>query len=125
MKLLIVDDSVFVRRSIERTVRKEEWEIRMAPDGVEALKIFGSFQPELVTMDITMPKLDGLSCLHRMLDLRPETKILVISALADKPTAVQAITLGAQSFLLKPFTEEQLEEEIHELFAAEMEPALR
>ncbi len=116
MKLLIVDDSNIIRRHIQREIGAGNHEIRMAADGVEALKIFDEFHPEIVTMDITMPNMDGLSCVEAILRKAPETKILVISALADRGTAVEAVKRGATGFLLKPFTSETLATEISELF---------
>ncbi len=116
MKLLIVDDSNIIRRQIQREIGVGNHEIRMAGDGVEALQIFDEFHPEIVTMDITMPNMDGLSCVEAILRKAPDTKILVISALADRGTAVEAVKRGATGFLLKPFTSETLATEISELF---------
>jgi two-component system chemotaxis response regulator CheY len=116
MKLLIVDDSTVIRRSIQRTIGKRHTEVRTAGNGLEALQVFEEFQPEVVTMDITMPEMDGLSCVEAILGKRPNTRILVISALADKATAVEAVKRGAQGFLLKPFTAETLNTELAELF---------
>lgn len=115
VKLLIVDDSNIIRRHIQREIGGDH-EIRMASDGIEALKIFDEFHPEIVTMDITMPNMDGLSCVEAILKRNAETRILVISALADRGTAVEAVKRGAQGFLLKPFTSETLTTEISELF---------
>ena len=83
---------------------------------LEALQVFDEFQPEVVTMDITMPEMDGLSCVEAILGKKPATRILVISALADKATAVEAVKRGAQGFLLKPFTADTLNTELAELF---------
>jgi two-component system chemotaxis response regulator CheY len=116
MRLLIVDDSNIIRRHIQREIGEDKHEIRMAGDGVEALKIFDEFKPQIVTMDITMPNMDGLSCVEAILKRDPTTRILVISALADRGTAVEAVKRGAQGFLLKPFTSETLATEITELF---------
>lgn len=116
MKLLIVDDSNIIRRHIQREIGDANHEIRMAADGVEALKIFDEFLPDIVTMDITMPNMDGLSCVEAILRRSPDTRILVISALADRGTAVEAVKRGASGFLLKPFTSETLATEISELF---------
>jgi two-component system chemotaxis response regulator CheY len=115
MKLLIVDDSKVIQRAIARQVDSSAYEVRSAGNGSEALKVFDEFTPEIVTMDITMPELDGLSCVEAILGRNPDTKILVISALADKATAVEAIKRGAQGFLLKPFTAEMLHTELAEL----------
>jgi two-component system, chemotaxis family, chemotaxis protein CheY len=116
MRLLIVDDSNIIRRSIQREIGDQNHEIRTAGDGVEALKVFEDFRPDIVTMDITMPNMDGLSCVEQILQRNAQTRILIISALADKGTAVEAVKRGATGFLLKPFTSETLATEITELF---------
>jgi len=116
MKLLIVDDSNVIRRSIQRTIAQQDTEVRTAGNGREALRVFDEFEPEVVTMYITMPEMDGLSCVEAILGKKPETRILIISALADKATAVKAVKRGATGFLLKPFTAETLTTELAELF---------
>ncbi len=116
MKVLIVDDSNVIRRSIQRNLGNFDIEVRMAGNGVEALAVFDEFQPDVVTMDITMPEMDGLSCVDAILRRRANTRILVISALGDKATAVEAVKRGAQGYLLKPFTPETLNLELNELF---------
>jgi len=80
------------------------------------MEIFAEFRPDLVTMDITMPELDGLECVSRMTRMRPGVKILVISALGDRHTAVDAVKRGAGSFLLKPVTAEMVVAAIRELY---------
>ncbi|MEM7014876.1 MAG: response regulator, partial [Verrucomicrobiota bacterium] len=96
MKLLIVDDSMLIRNAIERVFAGSAKfsEIKTAPDGVLALAQFKALEPEVVTLDITMPNLDGLSTLDEMIKLRPDTKVLVISALADNSTAIDALKRG-------------------------------
>ena len=116
MKLLVVDDSNVIRRAITRMVGAD-FEIFTANDGLQALAAFDQHKPEAVTMDLTMPHLDGLACIRQMLKREPATRILVISALADQTTAIEAVELGAQGFLLKPITETKLKEEIKELLA--------
>jgi two-component system chemotaxis response regulator CheY len=115
VKLLIVDDSDMIRRAIKRTLEKPEDHIEMASNGIEALRVVERFDPEVVTMDISMPQMDGLTCIEGILRARPRARILVISALKDKPTAVEAVRRGAQGFLLKPFTSEMLSFEIGDL----------
>jgi two-component system chemotaxis response regulator CheY len=125
MKLLIVDDANVIRRQIKRSIEEtgveqaatdfSDYEIQTAANGLEAMHKFETFDPDIVTMDITMPEMDGLSCVLQMIKKKPTTKILVISALADRPTAVEAVRLGARGFLLKPFSSESLNEELTEL----------
>jgi two-component system, chemotaxis family, chemotaxis protein CheY len=115
-KLLIVDDSNIMRRRIERSQQFEALEVvGSAGNGVDALEIFKQTDPDVVTMDLTMPRMDGIECIGRIVALKPAVRILVISALADKATAVEAMEKGANGFLNKPFTDRQLNEAIAEL----------
>jgi two-component system chemotaxis response regulator CheY len=116
LKLLIVDDSNIMRRRIERSQHYEELQlVGTAGNGEEALELFKRTDPDVVTMDITMPRMDGIECIGRLVALKPAVRILVISALADKATAVEAMERGANGFLNKPFTDRQLNEAIQEL----------
>jgi two-component system, chemotaxis family, chemotaxis protein CheY len=115
-KLMIVDDSNVMRRRIERSQQLDELQVvGAAANGLEALELFKRTDPDLVTMDITMPQMDGIECIQRLVELKPAIRILVVSALADKATAVDAMEKGANGFLNKPFTDRQLNEAIAEL----------
>jgi len=115
-KLMIVDDSNIMRRRIERSQQFEELElVGTAGNGVDALELFKRTDPDVVTMDLTMPRMDGIECIGKLVALKPAVRILVISALADKATAVEAMEKGANGFLNKPFTDRQLNEAIAEL----------
>jgi len=108
-KLMIVDDSNLMRRRIERSQQFEELQlVGTAADGVEALELFKRTDPDVVTMDITMPHMDGIECIARLVAMKPAIRILVVSALAD-------MERGANGFLNKPFTDRQLNEAIAEL----------
>ena len=114
--LMIVDDSIVIRRLIARSVSGPDVEVvGTADNGVEALELFRNHRPELVTMDITMPEMDGLTCVRELLKIDPDTRILVVSALADKPTAVEALKRGALGYLTKPFTGQELDRAFAEL----------
>ena len=116
LKLMIVDDSNIMRRRIERSQQFEELElVGTAGNGEEAIELFKRTDPDVVTMDLTMPRMDGIECIGRLVALKPKVRILVISALADKATAVEAMERGANGFLNKPFTDRQLNEAIAEL----------
>ncbi|TLY61643.1 MAG: response regulator [Gammaproteobacteria bacterium] len=113
---MIVDDSNIMRRRIERSQRFEQLElVGTAGNGLEALELFKKTDPDVVTMDITMPQMDGIECIARLVAMKPAVRILVVSALADKATAVEAMERGANGFLNKPFTDRQLNEAIAEL----------
>ncbi|MGH8318234.1 MAG: response regulator transcription factor [Steroidobacteraceae bacterium] len=118
VKLLIVDDSNIMRRRIERSQQLEELTVvGTAGNGVEALEMFRKTDPDMVTMDLTMPQMDGIECISKLVQLKPAVRILVISALADKATAVEAMERGANGFLNKPFTDRQLNEAIADLMS--------
>jgi two-component system chemotaxis response regulator CheY len=106
---LIVDDSSTVRRSIERHIFSDRvTEIYQAANGREAMELFERYRPEFVTMDLTMPEMDGLTCITRMMALKPDTRLMVISALGDAETAIEAVERGANEYVIKPFSPEDL-----------------
>ena len=108
-RLLIVDDSSTVRRSIERHILSERvTEIYQAANGREAMELFERYRPEFVTMDLTMPEMDGLTCISKMMALKPDTRLMVISALGDAETAIEAVERGANEYVVKPFSAEDL-----------------
>jgi two-component system, chemotaxis family, chemotaxis protein CheY len=116
LKLMIVDDSNIIRRRIERSQQIERLQVvGAAANGREALALFERTDPDVVTMDLTMPEMDGVECVERLVALKPAVLILVVSALADKATAVEAIAKGANGFLCKPFTDRQLNDALAEL----------
>jgi two-component system chemotaxis response regulator CheY len=109
MKLLIVDDSNIMRKAIEKYLHEFGLEcIGTAGDGETALEMFREHLPDVVTLDITMPKMDGLSCLDEIMRIKHDTKVIIISALKDPATGILAIKKGASGFLPKPFTAEDL-----------------
>src|ERR1700743_1554502 len=115
-KLMIVDDSNTSRRRTERSNQFEELQlVGTAGNGFEAIEMFKKMDPDVVTMDLTMPQMDGIECISKLVALKPAIRILVISALADKATGVEPMKKGATVFLNKPFTDRQLNEAIADL----------
>lgn len=118
LRMLIVDDSNVIRRRIERSQQIDRLEVvGLASNGFEAIDLFRQTDPDVVTMDITMPQMDGIECVGRLVEMKPHVLILVVSALADKATAVEAMEKGANGFLNKPFTDRQLNDALEELIA--------
>lgn len=117
MKLLVVDDSLVVRNAIARggSAAQAISEVLRAEDGKEAIERFAAHRPELVTMDLTMPNLDGLAAITEIRAIDPDVSILVISALNSHQVALDAIRRGACGFLTKPFTESEIVEALKEL----------
>ncbi len=120
MKLLIVDDSVIIRKAIEKYTTKYDLEVvGMANNGKLAVEMFAQTLPDIVTLDITMPELDGLSALVEMLKIKPDAQIIVISAQSDKSTVLDALEKGAVSFIPKPFNEEKLSQVLSQLLGVD------
>jgi len=116
LRLLIVDDSNVIRRRIERSQNLPQLEVvGTASDGREAIERFVQTDPDVVTMDITMPHMNGIECVEELVRMKPGVLILIVSALADKATAVEAMEKGANGFLNKPFSDRQLNEALVEL----------
>lgn len=116
IKLMIVDDSNIIRSKITRTLTQHQMEVvATACNGEEAISLFKTSKPDVVTMDLTMPLMDGLECIRALRKINPKVQILVVSALSDKSTAIQALKEGAQGFLCKPFSESELTEAMEEL----------
>lgn len=108
-KLMIVDDSNIIRNRIERSLESMDIEVvATAANGEEAIELFKRHNPDFITMDLTMPKVDGLECIQTIRSLSQETSILVVSALSDRQTGLKALQYGARGFICKPFTDEQL-----------------
>ena len=111
VKVMIVDDSLIIRQAIHKYLKNFNIEVvGTAENGKKALEIFKKTDPDVVTLDITMPELDGLSVLQEMIIINNSVKVMVVTALSDKATGLKAIKLGAKSFLPKPFTPEKLKD---------------
>jgi two-component system chemotaxis response regulator CheY len=112
MKLLIVDDSSIIRSRIARIAAHPRLGtihiVGLARNGMEAVNQCRRVLPDVVTMDLTMPEMDGISCISELMRNHPQLNILVVSALSDKTTAIEALKRGARGFLNKPFSDEQL-----------------
>lgn len=116
MKIMIVDDSTIVRNVIERYLKITEDEVvAHASNGVEAIELFKTHMPDIVTLDITMPEMDGLTAMQEMLAINPNSKIIMISALSAKDTVVKAINLGAAGYLIKPIEAGKLTDKINKI----------
>lgn len=115
-RLMIVDDSNIIRNRIQRLYNSDTFSlVATATNGDDAVEKFKLYKPEVITMDLTMPQMDGLECIEKLVELDPGVRILVVSALSDKATGIKALELGASGFLCKPFSEEELVEALDEL----------
>lgn len=109
VSILIVDDLAFVRMMIKDILMKHGFtECYEAANGVEALKKYNEIKPTIVLLDITMPILNGIETLQRLMLVDPHAKVVMCSALGQQKLIVSAIRLGAKDFIVKPFKEDRL-----------------
>lgn len=104
-KILIVDDASFMRSVLKDIIKNNGLasEIFEAGDGIEAVKSFLKIKPDLVTMDVNMPKADGIQALRAILKIDPTAKVIMISSVEEKHIVQDAIKLGARDYVVKPF----------------------
>lgn len=108
-KIMIVDDSKMIIKLIQGFLETYNIEIvGTASDGKQAIDLFKKTDPDIVTLDITMPEIDGLTVLEEILKIKASTKVIIISALTDNATALKALKIGAKDFIPKPFKEDNL-----------------
>lgn len=109
MRLLIADDAMFMRMLLKRYLAPFNFdEIMEAGDGLKAVELYKKSLPDLVTMDLTMPEMDGLTAIKQIMDFDSHAKVIVCSALGAREYVAEAIKLGARNFLIKPFQEDQI-----------------
>ncbi|KAJ51278.1 two-component system chemotaxis response regulator CheY [Clostridium tetanomorphum] len=116
MGVLIVDDSDFMRLSIKKIL--DENNIRVAgeaKDGVEAVIKYKQLKPSLVTMDLTMPEMEGENAISEILKYDPNAKIIVCSAMGQETRVMRAIKAGAKTFIVKPLDPQRLLDEIERI----------
>ena len=106
-KVLIVDDAAFMRISIKNMLTKNGYEIvGEAENGAMGVQMYKDLQPDIVTMDITMPEMSGLDALKEIIKTDPQAKVVMVSAMGQEAMVREAIVSGAKGFIVKPFKEE-------------------
>ena len=112
-RILIVDDAAFMRMMIKDILSKNGYQVvGEAADGVQAIEKYKEFTPDLVTMDITMPEMDGITALKEIKKLNPNVKIIMCSAMGQQAMVIDAIQAGAKDFIVKPFQADRVLEAI-------------
>jgi two-component system chemotaxis response regulator CheY len=107
--VLVADDLKFIKLVLRELIEKAGFRvIGEASNGLEAVELYKNKRPDVVLMDITMPKMDGLAALKQILEFDPEAKIIMCSALGQQHLIVQALQLGAKDFIVKPFREQRV-----------------
>jgi len=112
-RILVVDDAAFMRMMVKEILTKNGFEVvGEASDGVQAVEKFNEFRPDLVTLDITMPEMDGITALKEIKKIDPNAKVIMCSAMGQQAMVIDAIQAGAKDFIVKPFQADRVIEAI-------------
>ena len=112
-RILIVDDAAFMRMMIRDILTKNGYEVvGEAQDGIQAIERYKELQPDLVTMDITMPEMDGITALKEIRKVDANARVIMCSAMGQQAMVIDAIQAGAKDFIVKPFQADRVIEAI-------------
>ncbi|UJF32902.1 response regulator [Paenibacillus hexagrammi] len=112
-KVMIVDDAAFMRAMLKGIITEMGFEVvAEAGNGQEAVKNFQQYHPDLVTMDITMPDMDGVAAVRSIMQINDKAKIIMCSAMGQQKMVLDAIQAGAKDFIVKPFDRVRVSESI-------------
>ena len=117
-RVLVVDDAAFMRKVLTDALAAGGHEVvGEAGDGDAAIAAYQDLQPDLVTLDITMPEKDGLSALGDIMTLDPNARVIMCSALGQESKVLESIKLGARDFVVKPFQAGRVQEAVAKALA--------
>lgn len=117
-RVLVVDDAAFMRMMIKDILRKGGYEVvGEAEDGAKAIEKYKELNPDLVTMDITMPDMDGIAAVKEIRKINPNALIIMCSAMGQQAMVIDAIQAGARDFVVKPFQPDRVLEAVRKVLA--------
>ena len=117
-RVLVVDDAAFMRMMIKDILSKNGYEVvAEANDGAQAVELYKEHQPDLVTMDITMPEVDGIAALKQIREHDPNARVIMCSAMGQQSMVIDAIQAGAKDFIVKPFQADRVLEAVSKTLA--------
>lgn len=115
-RILITDDAMFMRVTLKDILSRNGYEIAgEASNGREAVELYQSLKPDLVTMDITMPDMDGITALKEIRRIDPEACVLMCTAMGQRNMVMEAMGAGARDFIVKPFQRDKVLESVSKL----------
>lgn len=105
--VLIVDDAAFIRAQLKQLLSQNNFDVvGEAQNGIEALKKIKEFNPDIVTLDITMPEMDGIECMAEIKKMKHQPSVIMVSAMGQESYVQKAIMNGAKGFIVKPYKPE-------------------
>jgi len=111
-RVLIIDDSALMRRLMRKVLKNNGFEVvGEANDGVLGVEKYRELLPDIVTLDLIMDRMSGIGALERILEINPDANVFIVSSMGQEIIVREAISRGAKSFILKPFTDKQVLDE--------------
>jgi two-component system chemotaxis response regulator CheY len=115
-RVLITDDALFMRVTLKNMLTKSGYEVvGEASNGRESVEMYKSLKPDLVTMDITMPEMDGISAVREIKQFDTNAKVIMCTAMGQKNMVMEAVQAGAKDFIVKPFQPDKVLESVQKL----------
>ncbi len=115
-RVLITDDALFMRVTLKNILEKGGYEVAgEASNGRESVEMYQQVKPDLVTMDITMPELDGISAVREIKKSDPNANIIMCTAMGQKQMVLEAVAAGAKDFIVKPFQPDKVIEALQKI----------
>ena len=102
-RVMVVDDAAFMRLRCAKMLTEKGYEVVEAADGLEAVEKYKEYGPNVVLLDITMPNMDGIAALKRLLEMDPQAKVAMVTAMGQQSMVIEALKSGAKDFVVKPF----------------------
>lgn len=118
VRFLIVDDAIFMRTVLKKMLTESDFKVvGEAGNGLQAIEMAQLLQPDIVTLDITMPEMDGIQAIEKILEVSPNSKIIMCSAMGQHSKVVEAIKKGAKDFIVKPFEKTRVLQAIYNVMS--------
>ncbi len=117
-KVLVVDDAAFMRVRAAKVLEDAGHEVAHAENGLQAIRVYAEWRPDVVLMDITMPEMDGLAALKEIRKMDPSARVAMVTAMGQQAIVMEALRSGAKDFVLKPFQPGRVLAALQKLLAA-------
>lgn len=119
--ILVVDDVAYVRKTLTQILTAAHYQVvGEAKDGQEAVDLFVKLRPDLVTLDVVMPKMSGIEAARRIIRLDKDARMIIISAMGQEHLVMEAINVGARDYILKPFAASDVLKTVERIFAEDV-----
>lgn len=119
LTFVVVDDAVFMRTLIKKMIEENETYkvVGEGANGFDAIELAKANQPDIMTLDITMPDMDGITAVKEIIKVSPDTRVIMVSAMGQQSMVIDAIKLGAKDFVVKPFEKSRVMQAIKNVLA--------